>query len=234
MPVYRLPKQHAFPPPEEAEESGLLAVGGDLDPARVLLAYYTGIFPWYSEGEPVLWWSPDPRMVLRPSELRVPRSLKKKIRRGDYSVTMNQAFTEVICQCRSINRPSQSGTWITEDMIRCYEQLHQMGFAHSVETWEDGELVGGLYGVSIGTFFAGESMFALRPDASKFSLVALCRQLDQWQYPLIDCQMHTEHLARFGATEISRSVFLEELKASVQSHRTTKKWVLDPDLQLLP
>ena len=234
MPVYRLPKQHAFPPPEEAEESGLLAVGGDLDPARVLLAYYSGIFPWYSEGEPVLWWSPDPRMVLRPSELRIPRSLKKKIRRGDYSVTMNQAFKEVIRKCRSINRPSQSGTWITEDMIHCYEQLHQMGFAHSVETWEDGVLVGGLYGVSIGTFFAGESMFALRPDASKFALVALCRQLGRWQFPFIDCQMHTEHLARFGATEISRSGFLEALKASVQRHSTSKKWVLDPGLQLLP
>jgi len=234
MPVYRLPKQHAFPPPEEAEETGLLAVGGDLDPARVLLAYYTGIFPWYSEGEPVLWWSPDPRMVLRPNDLRIPRSLKKKIRRGDYTVTMDQAFGDVIRKCRTITRPSQSGTWITEDMIDCYEQLHQMGFAHSVEAWENGQLVGGLYGVSIGTFFAGESMFAHRPDASKFALVALCRQLEQWQFPFIDCQMHTEHLARFGATEIGRDLFLKGLRESVDRQSVSKKWVLDATLQLLP
>ena len=234
MPVYRLPKQHAFPPPEEAEESGLLAVGGDLDPARVLLAYYTGIFPWYSEGEPVLWWSPDPRMVLEPDALRIPRSLKKKIRRGDYTVTMDTAFEDVIRHCRSTKRPAQSGTWITEEMIDCYAQLHEMGFAHSVEAWEEGQLVGGLYGVAIGTFFAGESMFAHRPDASKFALVALCRQLAKWQFPLIDCQMHTEHLARFGAKEITRASFLETLRHSVQRHATPKRWALDPSVQLLP
>ena len=155
MPVYRLPPHHAFPNPNEAEEGGLLAVGGDLDPRRVLLAYYSGIFPWFSDGQPILWWSPNPRTVLRPEQLKVPRSLAKRIRRGDYQITMDTCFPQVIHNCQNTKRPDQSGTWITDEMCESYIQLHQMGFAHSVETWNDGQLVGGLYGVSIGRFFAG-------------------------------------------------------------------------------
>ena len=234
MPVYRLPEQHAFPHPNEAEENGLLAIGGDLDPARVLLAYYYGIFPWYSEGEPILWWSPNPRMVLYPNALKISRSLRKRIRRGDYEITMNQAFRDVITQCRQTPRPGQNGTWITSEMIECYAQLHKMGFAHSVEAWQNGALVGGLYGISIGAFFAGESMFALAPDASKCAFVHLVRQTHEWGFQFIDCQMHTPHLERFGAQLIPRSVFLTELDEAVQNRHEPRQWAFNSDLQVLP
>ena len=179
-----------FSAPKRSRRNGLIAVGGDLDPARVLLAYYSGIFPWFSDGQPILWWSPNPRTVLRTKNLRVPRSLAKRIRRGDYRVTMDQNFEEVIRNCQTKKRPEQTGTWITDEMLESYIQLHKMGFAHSVETWSNDTLVGGLYGVSIGRFFAGESMFAHQSDASKFALVYLVRQLERWQFPMIDCQMH--------------------------------------------
>jgi leucyl/phenylalanyl-tRNA--protein transferase len=213
MPVYRLPREPVFPHPSEAVEDGLLAVGGDLSPARLLTAYASGIFPWYSEGRPILWYSPDPRFVLEMEALRLPRSLRKIIRRGDYEIRLDTAFPDVMRGCQRSPRPRQSGTWITRDMLRAYTELHRLGFAHSAEAWKDGQLVGGLYGVSLGGLFAGESMFALAPDASKVAFVWLVRQLQRWGYGLIDSQVHTEHLARFGAVEIPREEYLARLPA---------------------
>lgn len=228
MPVYRLPDSHHFPPAEHAEPSGLLAVGGDLHPRRVLLAYAQGIFPWYSEGEPILWFSPDPRYVLEPAHLHVGRSLRKRVRRGDYEVRLDTAFPEVIRACREAWRPGQSGTWITDDMETAYCALHEQGYAHSVEAWQDGQLVGGLYGVAIGRTFAGESMFAHRSDASKVAFVWLVRQLEQWGYDLIDCQIETDHLARFGALDMAREDFLDRLDAGLRSPLPPRPWRFDP------
>jgi leucyl/phenylalanyl-tRNA--protein transferase len=227
MPVFRLGRAHVFPDPELADASGLLAVGGDLDPARVLLAYRSGIFPWYSRGEPILWWSPDPRMVLPVHALHVPRSLAKRARRGDYRLTMDTAFAEVIAQCGALPRPGQKGTWITADMKRTFVRLHELGHAHSVEAWEGEALVGGLYGLAVGRLFCGESMFTLRPDASKVAFVALVEQLRAWDVPLIDCQVHTEHLARFGAHEVPRTQFLAAAAALVGAPGRVGRWSFD-------
>jgi len=194
MPVYRLPRELLFPDPEEADPSGLLAVGGDLSVRRLLLAYSMGIFPWYTEGEPILWWSPDPRLVLEPSSLKITKSLGRTIKKGVFSVTMDRCFARVIRKCATIERKHERGTWITRDMIAAYCRLHRQGFAHSVETWERGRLVGGLYGVSLGAAFFGESMFAERSDASKTALVFLAGALAVWGFVLIDCQVRTEHL----------------------------------------
>lgn len=211
MPLYRIPEEHLFPDPWLAEPSGLLGVGGDLHPDRLLLAYRMGIFPWYSDDQPVLWWSPDPRFVLYPEELHVGRSLGKRMRRGDYTVRMDTAFEAVIRACGTVPRPGQAGTWITEDMVAAYVELHQRGIAHSVEAWRDGELVGGLYGVSLGGLFSGESMFANEPDASKVAFATLVPRLAEWGFGLVDCQIHTDHLERFGAREIPRVEFLRSL-----------------------
>lgn len=231
MPVFRIPAQHVFPHPEQANPYGLLGVGGDLDPDRVLLAYRNGIFPWYSEAQPLLWWSPDPRMVLYTGELKVPRSLAKVLRQERFTLTADQAFSEVMRACAVAPRPGQDGTWITRDMLDAYEELHRRGHAHSVEAWADGELVGGLYGVGVGRLFAGESMFAQRSDASKVALVRLVEQLARWGYPLIDCQVHTQHLARFGAREIPRRRFLEALRDLRDQPGRVGRWTLDGDLQ---
>lgn len=228
MPVYRLSKRLAFPPPEMAEEGGLLAVGGDLSPERLLLAYSIGIFPWYSDGLPILWYSPDPRMVLRTDEVAVSRSLRKAIRRKPYRLTLDTAFDRVIRACAEAPRPGQSGTWITRDMLRAYDRLHELGFAHSVEAWRDDELVGGLYGVSLGAIFFGESMFTSAPDASKIAFVALTEQLARWELPLIDCQVHTEHLERFGAVEWDRERFLAALPALLEKPTRRGAWRFDP------
>lgn len=229
MPVYALPADLVFPDPRLAEEDGLLAVGGDLSPRRLLLAYANGIFPWYnSDAQPILWFSPDPRFVLRPAELHIPRSLAKRIRRGDYAVTFDQAFSDVVAACRATNRPGQAGTWITADMERAYNTLHRLGFAHSVEAWQGGQLVGGLYGVAVGRSFSGESMFARAPDASKVAFVWLVRQLQAWAWPLIDCQMETDHLARFGAASLPREAFLTELASLVRQDGGRRTWHLDP------
>ena len=198
MPVYRLGKENIFPPVEEAEH-GLLAVGGDLTPERLLRAYRHGIFPWYSEGEPILWHSPDPRFVLTHDAFHVPRSLRRTIKNGSFELTMDEAFAEVMHACSISPRAGQSGTWITEEMKAAYGELHRLGYAHSVEVWRGGELVGGLYGVSIGAAYFGESMFARVSDASKVGFVALVEQLAKWGLTLIDCQVYTEHLERFGA-----------------------------------
>jgi leucyl/phenylalanyl-tRNA--protein transferase len=207
--IFRIPARHVFPDPALADPSGLLGVGGDLDPDRLLLAYRSGIFPWYSEGQPILWWSPDPRFVLRVDELEVGRSLGKRIRQGRYRITMDRAFEEVIARCGRVPRAGQDGTWITRDILAAYVSLHALGYAHSVEAWSGDDLVGGLYGVAVGRLYSGESMFADAPDASKVAFVHLVRQLTRWGFPLVDCQVHTNHLRRFGAVEIDRASYLE-------------------------
>jgi leucyl/phenylalanyl-tRNA--protein transferase len=228
VPVYRLDERLLFPPPDHAEE-GLLAVGGDLRPERLLLAYASGIFPWYEEGQPILWHSPDPRLVLPAAELHCPRSLARSIRRGRYRVTLDAAFDEVIAACAAAERPEQEGTWITDGMRAAYRELHALGFAHSAEAWEGGRLAGGLYGVSLGGAFFGESMFARRPDASKVAFVTLVRQLERWGIGLVDCQVETEHLERFGARPWSRERFLRALAAALERPTRRGLWRLDPE-----
>jgi leucyl/phenylalanyl-tRNA--protein transferase len=215
MPVFRLTDDLVFPPPELSEDDGLLAVGGDLSVERLVLAYSMGIFPWYSEGYPILWWSPDPRLTLIPQELKVPRSLRQTIKKGIYTITMNKAFDEVIAHCAGVSRKGEDGTWITQDMIEAYIRLHKAGYAHSVEAWEGDELAGGLYGVILGRAFFGESMFAKRSDASKVAFVTLVEKLAADCFELIDCQVTTAHLLRFGAREIPRSEFMKMLKKAV-------------------
>lgn len=201
-----------FPPLERAlrEPAGLLAAGGDLSPQRLMAAYRHGCFPWYSEGQPILWWSPDPRMVLFPEELHVSRSLEKVLRRGELQVSFDQDFAGVISRCAELRR--DSGTWITDDIQQAYIELHRQGIAHSVETWRHGELVGGLYGIAIGRLFFGESMFSQVTDASKVAFVHLVRTLRDCGYSLIDCQMHTSHLASLGARPIARQEFRQWLQ----------------------
>lgn len=227
--IFRIPREHVFPDPEQADPNGLLGVGGDLHPGRVLLAYQLGIFPWFSEGQPILWWSPDPRFVLRTADLSVPRSLAKRIRQRPYRITMDTAFARVVEACARAPRRGQDGTWITDGMRACYLRLHDAGFAHSIEAWEDDALVGGLYGVAIGRLFAGESMFASRPDASKIAFVHAVRQLVRWGFPLIDSQVHTAHLERFGAREIPRTTYLAELPALVGAEGRPGRWSFDSD-----
>ncbi len=212
MPIYLLSDDLLFPDPEKADESGILAVGGDLSIARLLTAYSQGIFPWYDERTaPILWHSPPWRMVLWPHELYVSRSLRKTLRRERFEVRYNTAFAEVLEQCAKVPRPGQIGTWLNREMQRAYLELHARGHAHSAEAWLDGRLVGGLYGVTMGTAFFGESMFALETDASKVAFVHAVRQLEALGYSLVDCQVYTEHLASFGAAEIPRRDFLAAL-----------------------
>jgi leucyl/phenylalanyl-tRNA---protein transferase len=230
MPIFRLGREVLFPHPEESDPSGLLAVGGDLSPERLLLAYATGIFPWYSEDQPILWHSPDPRAVLRPADLHVPKSLAKTLRRGRYEVRLDTAFEAVIRSCAEVSRPgSGGGTWITPEMLHAYCELHRLGFAHSAEAFLGDRLVGGLYGVSLGSIFFGESMFAREPDASKAAFVALVRQLVRWDFDLIDCQQQTRHLTRFGAVLCSRSCYLEALARCLERPTRRGVWRLSPD-----
>ena len=226
-----LGRAHVFPPLDSAleEPNGLLAAGGDLSPERLLAAYRLGIFPWFSEDDPILWWSPDPRMVLYPSELKVSRSLRKALRRGDYEIRVDSAFRAVMEACAAPRR-GQAGTWISPRMIEAYCALHERGYAHSVETWRDGVLIGGLYGVAIGRAFFGESMFTRATDASKIALVHLVRQLERWRFGLIDCQMRTAHLASLGAREIPRSRFARELEQLVNYPSEPAVWAFDRDL----
>ncbi len=224
MPVFRLDERLIFPPPELADENGVLAVGGDLSPERLLLAYGMGIFPWYSEGLPIIWHSPDPRMVLIPEELHIPRSLRKAMRKQPYEIRMDTAFADVVESCAEIPRERQDGTWITEAMKFAYANLHDLGFAHSAEAWRGDELVGGLYGVSLGGAFFGESMFARADNASKIVFVALVDRLRAWNFDFIDCQVHTEHLARFGAVEWPRPRFLEALERTLTRPTRRGHW----------
>jgi leucyl/phenylalanyl-tRNA--protein transferase len=214
MPVFRLKHRLLFPPPEFAEPGGLLAVGGDLTPSRLLLAYSMGIFPWFSEEEPILWWSPDPRCVLDPRELRISRSLAKTLRRGNFRLSFNEAFPAVVAACAESRSEQGEGTWITGTMRQAYECLHRMGFAHSVECWQGDTLAGGLYGVCLGRCFFGESMFHRATDASKVALVALARKMEEKGWALIDCQMPNPHLVSLGAKEIPRHEFLCHLRGS--------------------
>ena len=214
-----------FPPVSKALTSpnGLLCAGGDLSPARIVLAYSQGIFPWFSEGDPILWWSPDPRMVLFPEELKVSRSLRKTVARKPYEIRFDSAFAQVMAACAA-PREGQGGTWIVPEMVAAYTELHGQGFAHSVESWSDGELVGGLYGVSLGKVFFGESMFARAPDASKVALVHLVQRLREADYRVIDCQQATAHLASLGAREIPRAAFAQLLRESIQYPPSGETW----------
>lgn len=208
-----LPVEPKFPPPGAAmtEPNGLLAAGGDLSPARLLAAYRRGIFPWYSAGDPILWWSPDPRMVLVPGELHIRRSLAKVLRNTRYEIRLDSAFGPVIAACATAPREGQAGTWITREMQEAYCELHARGYAHSVETWMDGELTGGLYGIALGAAFFGESMFTRRRDASKIALAHLCAFLARRGFGIIDCQMETQHLTSLGGRTIPRSEFTDLL-----------------------
>jgi leucyl/phenylalanyl-tRNA--protein transferase len=218
-----------FPPVDSAmrDPNGLLAGGADLSPARLLDAYAHGIFPWFGDEDPLLWWSPDPRMVLFTSELHVSRSLRKTIRSGRFTVTLDRAFSDVMLGCAA-PRDDGEGTWITTEMRAAYARLSAMGYAHSAEAWLDGTLAGGLYGVAIGRMFYGESMFARMPDASKVAFAILVRQLQRWGFPLIDCQMSTAHLASLGAREIPRRRFLAELGGAIAQPAVPGPWALDP------
>jgi len=220
-----------FPPLTAAltEPNGLLAAGGELSAIRLIEAYRQGIFPWFNPGQPVLWWSPDPRMVLFPSEFRISRSLEKTLRNRDYEVHADSGFQAVMRACAE-PRPEQDGTWISDDMIAAYCALHDQGIAHSVETWIDGELAGGLYGVALGRMFYGESMFTRVADASKIALAHLVRQLERWGYGMIDCQVHTGHLASLGAREIPRADFMRKLAELVNYPDAGDRWTLDHDL----
>jgi leucyl/phenylalanyl-tRNA--protein transferase len=213
---------------EQASQEGLLAVGGDLRPDRLIEAYRHGIFPWYNDDQPILWWSPDPRAVLFPEKLHVPRSLERTIRRGAFIMTLDTCFREVMTQCAG-PRPQypEGGTWITPAMIEAYTELHQLGYAHSVETWQKGRLVGGLYGVALGGAFFGESMFSRAPDASKVALVVLVRQLRAWGFRLFDCQQSSPHVRRFGAEDIPRRNFLALLAAALALPDRRGRWELD-------
>jgi leucyl/phenylalanyl-tRNA--protein transferase len=224
MAVFRLTDEIAFPPPEYADEDGLLAVGGDLSEQRLLLAYAMGIFPWYSEDSPILWWSPNPRLILIPGELKMSRSLKQTIKKGVYEVTMDRAFDTVVRSCAEVHRKKDGETWITQDMVHAYRNLHDSGICHSVESWYRGELVGGLYGVAVGGAFFGESMFAQKTDASKVAFVKLVHYLIQQDFELIDCQVTTEHLMRFGAKNVPRSEFLEMLRHALRRPTRRGTW----------
>ncbi len=212
--MFLLNNDLVFPPLNMADEDGLLAIGGDLSTERLLLAYQSGIFPWYNEDEPICWWSPDPRFVLFPDELKVSSSMRTVLNNGKFRFTSNRAFTEVIQNCKTAPRKGQDGTWISPAMQKAYTILHEMGYAHSAETWMDGELVGGLYGVRLGRMFFGESMFSHKPNASKFAFINYVRQLQKENVQLIDCQLHTAHLESLGARMISRDDLVAMLTAN--------------------
>jgi len=224
----------AFPPADRATDEGLLAIGGDLSRERLLAAYRHGIFPWFSAGQPILWWSPDPRAVLFPEAIRIRRSLAKRIRNGGFTATADRCFREVVEQCAAPRRGDpQGGTWIVPEMVAAYAALHEAGDAHSIEVWREGRLVGGLYGVAVGGAFCGESMFSLERDASKVALAYLAAQLARWSYHLIDCQLPTRHLASLGAVAVPRRDFLDRLAAAVEAPGRPGRWHLDAGLDPL-
>lgn len=210
--MYFLSKELFFPPVSEANSDGILAIGGDLSPERLLLAYKSGIFPWFEQGEPIFWWSPNPRMVLFLDELVVSKSMRNILNRNIFKVTFNQNFREVISNCQKIKRDGQNGTWITNNMIEAYCKLNELGIAKSVEVWQNEKLVGGLYGIDLGQVFCGESMFSKVSNASKVAFIALVNQLKKDDYKLLDCQVYNEHLESLGCREISRTDFMKLLK----------------------
>jgi leucyl/phenylalanyl-tRNA--protein transferase len=227
VPVYRLAAEPLFPPASEAEPNGLLAVGGDLSSERLLAAYAAGIFPWYEDPQPILWFSPDPRWLLLPGEMHVSRRLARTLRGRRFEVTLDSAFDRVLAGCAGAARAGAQGTWITPAMRVAYQELFELGFAHSAEAWEKGELVGGVYGVSLGGGFFGESMFTLRPDASKVALVTLVRQLAAWGFDFLDCQVHTPHLERLGARGWPRDAFLRALQKALRRETRRGRWLFD-------
>ncbi len=225
MPIYQLNDTHVFPNPELATADGLLAIGGDLSPERIIKAYSLGIFPWYSYEQPILWWSPNPRMVLFPDNFKRNKSLRKVVKSGKYTVTFDQNFPEIINSCATVSRIDQEGeTWITNDMINAYISLHDLGIAHSVEVHFKGKIVGGLYGLSLGRCFFGESMFHRETDASKVALWHLVDRLMDWEFDLIDVQQETDHLKSLGANIISRKEFLHLLSDSLQKDSIIGNW----------
>jgi leucyl/phenylalanyl-tRNA--protein transferase len=229
VPIFRLnDDEELFPPPELADPSGILAVGGAITPRRLLSAYLRGIFPWYSQGQPILWHSPDPRFVLLPEELHVPRSLKKKLSRGAFEIRYDTRFAQVMDGCATTPRPTHKGTWITPEMKEGYVQLHELGYAHCAEAWQGSALVGGLYGVWLGSVFFGESMFAKAQDASKVAFVTLVERLVGAGCTLVDCQQETPHMTRFGATSWPRAKFLRALAAGLCAKTQVGAW--DPSL----
>jgi leucyl/phenylalanyl-tRNA---protein transferase len=224
MPVFELPEEIVFPHASLAEPDGLLAVGGDLSPERLLTAYANGIFPWFNEDDPILWWSPDPRCVLYPNEFNPSKSLRLLVQKKKFEIAFDTNFKEVIKNCATVSRFDQPDTWITDDIMNAYSNLHNLGYAHSVETYFENELVGGLYGVSIGKVFFGESMFFKVPNASKIAFYFLIQKLKQMQFDLVDNQITTPHLVSLGATEISREEFLTKLKKSVVEKSIQGLW----------
>ncbi len=225
MPIYWLSEDSVhFPPPELASEEGILAIGGDLSPERLLEAYSQGIFPWFNDDDPILWWTPDPRFVLFPENLKISKSMRPLFNQKKMQVTFDQEFRTVITNCQEMYRPGQGGTWITEDMLEAYCSLHELGFAHSVEVWQKEELVGGLYGIALGKIFFGESMFAKVSNASKFGFITLVRKLQEWDFNLIDCQQETAHLASLGAEAIPRADFMRLLDANPLGETLRGSW----------
>jgi len=231
MPLFRLSEKLDFPPAWLARSDGLLCIGGDLSPERLLLAYKNGIFPWFSKDEPFLWWSPDPRLVLLPDGVNISRSLKKKIRKEIFTIKVDTAFEQTILSCAKPRKVE--GTWLVEEMIDAYIDLHKQGYAHSIETWKNDKLVGGLYGVCIGGSFFGESMFSFESDASKIALVALANHLKKNHFDLIDCQVTTRHLLSMGAVEISRNSFLDIITDSIKRKNIKNIWNPSENLQIL-
>ena len=230
MPLFRLSKRLDFPPAWLARSDGLLCIGGDLSPKRLLLAYKNGIFPWFSKDEPILWWSPDPRLILFPKNIKISKSLNKKIKKNIFSVTIDTAFEQTILFCAKPRKNEQEGTWLVDEMIDSYIKLHTLGYAHSIETWKGNKLVGGLYGVCLGRSFFGESMFSFESDASKIALVALANHLKKQNFDLIDCQVTTNHLLSMGAIEISRNSFLDIILESVKKKDGMNIW--NPNISL--
>ncbi len=226
MTVFALPTEPVFPDPAHADEDGLLAVGGDLSPQRLLMAYAQGIFPWYNENSPILWWSPDPRLILEPAKIHVPKRLERILRQERFRFTLDTAFGQVITGCASTPRCGAHGTWIVPEMLAAYCRLHELGFAHSIEVWSGETLAGGLYGVALGGSFFGESMFFHEPDASKAGLVTLMRALEQAGFILFDCQQTTAHMLRFGGFEVPRSEFLSRLQRALKRPTPRGPWSL--------
>jgi len=232
MPLFRLSERIEFPPAWLARPDGLLCIGGDLCPKRLTLAYRMGLFPWFSNSEPILWWSPDPRLVLFPSKIRISKSLKKTIRKNYFSIRINTAFEQTIIACSQPRQGKHEGTWLVDEMIDAYITLHNMGIAHSVEAWQGDRLTGGLYGVSLGKTFFGESMFSRVSNASKVALVALAQELESHGFGMIDCQVTSGHLLRMGAQEITRDLFLDILNHGVDQKEPDNLW--QPGRRLFP
>ncbi len=223
MPVFYLSEENIFPPIDLAEPNGILAVGGDLSAERLLSAYSRGIFPWFSDDSPIIWWSPDPRFVIFPGDVYMSKSMRQVLRRGDFTITIDREFDEVVRQC-SMPRKHEDGTWITSEMMKAYGHLHSMGYAHSIEAWSDGELAGGLYGVSLGRCFFGESMFSKKSNASKATFITLAAALKKLDFDIIDCQVYTAHLESLGAIDIPREDFIDIVESSLEKEGITGNW----------